>query len=52
MKICVAFGWKQVTTVLVQVVFSKKKSSNSDSEWANQHFLHLGTSSQNKDDVV
>jgi hypothetical protein len=50
--LCCAFGWKQVTTVLVQVLFSKKKSSNSDSEWSNQHFLHLGSSSQNKDDVV
>jgi hypothetical protein len=57
MKICGAFGWKEVTTVLVQVLFSKKTSSyDSESKRpfraTNQHFLHLGTSSQNKDDVV
>ena len=57
MKICGAFGWKEVTTVLVQVLFSKKTSSyDSESKMpfraTNQHFLHLGTSSQNKDDVV
>ena len=57
MKICGAFGWKEVTTVLVQVLFSKKKSSyDSESKRpfraTNQHFLHIGTSSQNKDGVV
>ena len=57
MKICGAFGWKQVTTVLVRVVFSKKKSrydsgSKRPFRATNEHFLHIGTSSQNKDDVV
>lgn len=57
MKICGAFGWKEVTTVLVQVLFSKKKSSyDSESKRpfraTNEHFLHIGTSSQNEDDVV
>lgn len=59
MKICGAFGWKRVTTVVDdESSILKEFKSRYDSESkrpfraTNEHFLHIGTSSQNKDDVV
>jgi|MDSV01.3.fsa_nt_gb hypothetical protein len=58
MKMCGAFGWKRVTTVVDESSILKEFKSRYDSESkrpfraTNEHFLHIGTSSQNKDDVV